>query len=66
MFATKPILGALLLWGNRNIDIARLGLYIDEPTEQVHGGERRAPGSQQNNNNNIDPAHNDSATMDNV
>jgi bacteriorhodopsin len=27
----KPVFGALLIWGHRNIDISRLGLHIREP-----------------------------------
>lgn len=29
----KPVFGALLLWGHRNIDLSRLGLHIHDPTE---------------------------------
>ena len=36
----KPVFGALLLWGHRNIDPARLGLHIRDYDEDpaVHGG----------------------------
>lgn len=46
----KPVFGALLLWGHRNIDPARLGLHIrdydDDPavvggTHSAHHGEKR-------------------------
>lgn len=30
-FLTRPVFGALLIWGHRNIDIARLGLTTREP-----------------------------------
>ncbi|KAL8941556.1 MAG: hypothetical protein Q9211_001772 [Gyalolechia sp. 1 TL-2023] len=49
----KPVFGALLLWGHRNIDPARLGLHIrdydDDPattsgTHAGHHGEKRALG----------------------
>ncbi|KAI4254772.1 MAG: hypothetical protein L6R42_007048, partial [Xanthoria sp. 1 TBL-2021] len=45
----KPVFGALLLWGHRNIDPARLGLhvrdYADDPattggTHGAHHGEK--------------------------
>lgn len=41
---TKPVFGALLLWGHRNIDFARLGLHIREPVDgaSVPNGEKRA------------------------
>jgi len=38
----KPVFGALLLWGHRNIDIARLGLHLRQPLENVPNGEKRA------------------------
>ncbi|CAF9909086.1 MAG: ion channel activity [Heterodermia speciosa] len=36
----KPVFGALLLWGHRNIDPARLGLHIRDYDEDpaIHGG----------------------------
>lgn len=47
----KPLFGALLIWGHRNIDLARLGLHINEPTETgVPGGEKRAANRAANNN----------------
>ncbi|KAK4983077.1 hypothetical protein LTR50_007429 [Elasticomyces elasticus] len=39
-FIAKPCFGALLIWGHRNIDPARLGLHIHDYTEkddQIHG-----------------------------
>lgn len=43
----KPGFGALLLWGHRNIDLARLGLHIRDPAETgVPGGEKRATNTQ--------------------
>lgn len=39
----KPGFGALLLWGHRNIDLARLGLHIRDPVDTATpGGEKRA------------------------
>jgi bacteriorhodopsin len=32
----KPVFGALLLWGHRNIDPARLGLRIRDVDERIH------------------------------
>jgi bacteriorhodopsin len=44
-FLAKPVFGALLLWGHRNIDPARLGLkiadYDNDPS--VHGREKVVP-----------------------
>jgi len=38
---TKPVFGALLLWGHRNIDISRLGLNLRMPgAEATSGGLR--------------------------
>ncbi|KAL8877567.1 MAG: hypothetical protein Q9192_008643, partial [Flavoplaca navasiana] len=41
----KPVFGALLLWGHRNIDPARLGLHIrdydDDPA--ITGGTHSGP-----------------------
>jgi len=41
---TKPVFGALLIWGHRNIDFARLGLHIRDPgaSASVPNGEKRA------------------------
>jgi bacteriorhodopsin len=51
----KPVFGALLLWGHRNIDPARLGLairdYADDPA--VHGGLK---GEKVGHNNGTAPA----------
>ena len=33
----KPVFGALLLWGHRNIDPARLGLHIRDYTDDPAG-----------------------------
>ena len=47
----KPVFGALLLWGHRNIDPARLGLHIrdydDDPatTHSSHAGRHGEKGS---------------------
>lgn len=40
----KPGFGALLIWGHRNIDPARLGLKIHDPSETngAPAGEKRA------------------------
>jgi bacteriorhodopsin len=37
----KPGFGALLLWGHRNIDLTRLGLHIESPSQtDMPGGEK--------------------------
>ncbi len=36
----KPVFGALLIWGHRNIDISRLGLNIREPGSNTHISEK--------------------------
>ena len=46
----KPVFGALLIWGHRNIDPARLGLRIRDYTQDpaVHGatvGDKDAGGT---------------------
>ncbi|KAF2839142.1 family A G protein-coupled receptor-like protein [Patellaria atrata CBS 101060] len=60
-FFAKPIFGALLLWGHRNVDPARLGLRIRDYDEDpaVHGSlggpynrEKVAPGGVHNEVNN--------------
>ena len=33
----KPVFGALLLWGHRNIDPARLGLHVRDYTDEIPG-----------------------------
>jgi bacteriorhodopsin len=42
----KPVFGALLIWGHRNIDPARLGLaikdYEDDPSISTHGHREKA------------------------
>lgn len=50
----KPGFGALLLWGHRNIDLARLGLHVRDPAANAvtPGGEKRV----------ISPSNNTSAT----
>lgn len=72
-FLAKPVFGALLLWGHRNIDPARLGLkiadYDDDPS--VNGGEKVLPtntqsggvveghnGVENGHHNGTTPAHN--------
>ena len=48
----KPGFGALLIWGHRNIDLARLGLHFKDPEERAshinqekhHGGDARGNG----------------------
>jgi hypothetical protein len=38
----KPGFGALLLWGHRNVDLARLGLQFRDPQEHAsHIGEKK-------------------------
>jgi bacteriorhodopsin len=41
----KPVFGALLLWGHRNIDPAQLGLHIRDYDEPIHSGEKGGFGS---------------------
>ena len=60
----KPVFGALLIWGHRNIDPARLGLHIRDYDEDpaVHGGIQSAAYREKNNlatpgNNGVDSAH---------
>ena len=38
----KPVFGALLIWGHRNIDITRLGLNIREPGSNGPSGTMRS------------------------
>jgi bacteriorhodopsin len=60
----KPVFGALLLWGHRNIDPATLGLHIrdyDQPpphSVNARTGEKAPRGSANNGNNNgvVEPA----------
>ena len=47
----KPVFGALLLWGHRNIDLARLGLHIkDTANTGMPGGEKRGANAHANTN----------------
>jgi bacteriorhodopsin len=39
---TKPVFGALLLWGHRNIDITRLGLDLRMPGTDASSGALRS------------------------
>ncbi|TKA65137.1 hypothetical protein B0A55_12325 [Friedmanniomyces simplex] len=51
----KPVFGALLIWGHRGIDPARLGLYIhdyDEKDPAVDGSHKRTDGTNGHNNTN--------------
>lgn len=56
----KPVFGALLVWGHRGIDPARLGLHIhdyDEKDVAIHG-EKRSNGAENNgttSNGNAEP-----------
>ena len=45
-FLAKPVFGALLLWGHRNIDPARLGLAIKDYDGDALVHEKRKPVSQ--------------------
>lgn len=47
----KPVFGALLLWGHRNIDPARLGLHIRDYDEDpaIHGGVHSGAYREKNN-----------------
>ena len=78
----KPAFGALLLWGHRNIDIARLGLNIREPGVNTHISEKNGhsnghsngidgvTGQGITNNNNTStgatPVHNTTTTAETV
>jgi hypothetical protein len=42
-FLAKPVFGALLLWGHRNIDPARLGLAIKDYDGDASVHEKRKP-----------------------
>lgn len=42
-FMAKPIFGALLIWGHRNIDPARLGLAIKDYDGDALIHEKRRP-----------------------
>lgn len=37
----KPVFGALLIWGHRNIDMSRLGINIRDPAEMGALNEKR-------------------------
>ncbi|ETN45976.1 uncharacterized protein HMPREF1541_00158 [Cyphellophora europaea CBS 101466] len=46
----KPGFGALLLWGHRGIDLARLGLHFKDPEERAaHVSEKNTRGNHPNN-----------------
>ncbi|TKA64178.1 hypothetical protein B0A55_12315 [Friedmanniomyces simplex] len=52
----KPVFGALLIWGHRGIDPARLGLYIhdyDEKDHAVDGSHKRTDGTNGHTNNGV-------------
>lgn len=54
----KPVFGALLIWGHRNIDINRLGLNIRDPVETGgFAGEKQTHNAPLTTNNGT-PAHN--------
>ena len=56
----KPGFGALLIWGHRNIDLARLGLHVNDPIETgTPGGEKRSNNA---HNNNAVPTTNDNTS----
>lgn len=48
----KPVFGALLIWGHKDFDLARLGLHINEPTEGKPAGEKRATNANNNTTGN--------------
>ena len=52
----KPVFGALLLWGHRNIDINRFGLDIRDPSDPKVSKTARAE------KNGVDQHHNNGAT----
>lgn len=61
-FLAKPVFGALLIWGHRNIDPARLGLAIKDYDHDTSISEKRkpdvAPGTTAAHNPPLDgPAH---------
>lgn len=47
----KPVFGALLLWGHRNIDPARLGIHIRDYDDAV-GAEKKSDGPMSTGNGN--------------
>lgn len=57
----KPVFGALLIWGHRGIDPARLGLYIhdyDEKDPQAIANKKTRPSADapRDNGNSVDTA----------
>lgn len=57
-FLAKPVFGALLLWGHRNIDPARLGLDIRDYTDDTMVQEkRRKDEAARNGQNVVNPPH---------
>lgn len=66
----KPCFGALLLFGHRNIDLSRLGLHIETPSESgMPSGEKRAANADANTTgtttgyqNGSTPVHNTATT----
>lgn len=62
-FLAKPVFGALLLWGHRNIDPARLGLEIRDYTDDTMVQEkRRKDEAARNGENVVNPPHDGPAT----
>lgn len=46
----KPVFGALLLWGHRNIDPTRLGLHIRDYDDEIYSGTRGAHHGEKHHN----------------
>lgn len=62
-FLAKPVFGALLLWGHRNIDPARLGLQIRDYNDDTMVHEkRRKDEAARNGQNLVNPPHDGPAT----
>ncbi|KAI4110570.1 MAG: hypothetical protein LQ339_001146 [Xanthoria mediterranea] len=60
----KPVFGALLLWGHRNIDPARLGLHIRDETDDpaTTSGTHAAHHAEKGNKDSSDGVANDGVT----
>ncbi|EUC33157.1 hypothetical protein COCCADRAFT_26476 [Bipolaris zeicola 26-R-13] len=57
-FLAKPVFGALLLWGHRNIDPSRLGLQIRDYNDDTMLQEKRAKDAAAHNGQNVvNPPH---------
>jgi len=62
----KPVFGALLIWGHRGIDPARLGLYIHDYSEKdtvVDGSHKREDGANGHTNGHTNGVTNGTAEV---